>query len=285
MNVQQFLSMTTAVFAVLQLRAILWNSSWAAAAGVSSYHSPQCDQVHELTAGTHQLSTTNVITIDSPNYPFTQYPPRSSCRHSIRAPLGYTITVQCNINLPVTGAATDTTYTDSRHCQTDFLYISTPATQEANDGYFEYFCGRGYVSRTSVFNALTLAYESKSDSVAGYFTCTAFASRKNCDCGWSPRSLPGVGGGWFGGNGRIIGGQEAVANEYAGMAGLVDKQTGRVFCGGSISEWLSWRVDGGRCSLRVNSSVDITNTCKMWIDRGWFFHCEIMGPFTFGLLN
>lgn len=224
---------------MLFTRAILWTSPWL---GVAS---AQCDQVHELTAGSHQLSTTNVITIDSPNYPFTQYPPLSSCRHSIRAPLGYAITVQCNMNLPARGGgATDTTYTDSSHCQTDFLYISAPATEEANDGYFEYFCGRGYVSRTSVFNAVTLAYESKSDTVAGYFSCTAFATRQDCDCGWSPRShRPGSatrdsrgGGRGEGGSGRIIGGQEASPNEYAAMVALVDKRTGRVFCGGSISE-------------------------------------------------
>ena len=202
-----------------------------------------CDQVHQLTAGRQdQLSTTNVITIDSPNYPFTQYPPRSSCRHSITAPLGYAITVQCNMNLPAlrSGSGASATVPDTQstpfvnsntNCQTDFLYISTKAADQATDGYFEYFCGRGYVSRTSAFNTMTVAYESRSDTVAGYFSCTAFATKQKCDCGWNPRThRPG------GSSGRIIGGTEAVANEYAAMVGLVDKRTSRVFCGGTISE-------------------------------------------------
>lgn len=234
---------TTASVTVMLLRAILWTLSVVEVVLAAS----PCDQVHELTAGSHhhhhkqQLSsTTNVITIDSPNYPFTQYPPCSSCRHSIKAPLGYAITVQCNMNLPSRNgaAATDTPppamlFTDSNNCLSDFLYISSPATEAANDGYFEYFCGRGYVSRTSVFNTLTLAYESRNESVAGYFSCTAFATRQSCDCGWNPVTRkPGA----RGGTGRIIGGQEAVPNEYASMVALVDKQTSRVFCGGSISE-------------------------------------------------
>lgn len=249
----QLSSVVVAVFFRVMLRATLWTSSLSAVAITAVHSSGVCDQVHELSAGRHpqQMSpTTNVITIDSPNYPFTQYPPRSSCRHSIRAPLGYTITVQCNMNLPAVqvvvqassggaGRTPDSAampYTTSDRCQTDFLYISAPATVPANDGYFEYFCGRGYVSRTSVFNTLTLAYESRSDTVAGYFSCTAFATRQSCDCGWNPSTkLPGSGSS-DSGKARIIGGQEAVANEYAAMAALVDRRSGRVFCGGSISE-------------------------------------------------
>lgn len=250
----------------LLLRAILWylylcnnccsplsipasaaNSFYSFGGRSSKANSRSCDQVHELTALTSSTTTTNVITIDSPNYPFTQYPPLSSCRHSIKAPPGYAITVQCNINLPAVGAvatssssstssssqsssATEAVFTNSNRCQTDFLYISAPATDQSNDGYFEYFCGRGYVSRTSVFNTLTLAYASKSAAVAGYFSCSVFAKRSNCDCGWNPRTR------WPGGSGRISGGQEATPNEYAAMVALVDKLTSRVFCGGSISE-------------------------------------------------
>lgn len=256
MNVQlQLPAMTIRSFQQQQslFFLILCAISWVSlcdAASVAPVSSSVCDQVHELTPSSQnrppQLSssTTNVITIDSPNYPFTQYPPRSSCRHLIRAPLGYAITVQCNMNLPAavrssggpdtsSSSSSSQPYANSNHCQTDFLYISAPATDAANDGYFEYFCGRGYVSRTSVFNTLTLAYESRSDTVAGYFSCTAFATRQSCDCGWNPSTRrPGGGGS----SGRIIGGQEAVANEYAAMVALVDKQSGRVFCGGSISE-------------------------------------------------
>lgn len=257
-HLQSILSVTiSSTHSTRLLRAILWAAVWFSSVNGA------CDQVHELTASNqhnsqpHSSSTTNVITIDSPNYPYTQYPPRSSCRYSIRAPLGYAITVQCNMNLPARsggggkGAATDTPppFANSHNCLTDFLYISAPASEEANDGYFEYFCGRGYVSRTSVFNTLTLAYESRSDTEAGYFSCTAFATRQSCDCGWNPATRHPGGGvgnsrsGSFGstddnqgGSGRIIKGQEALANEYAAMVALVDRQTGRVFCGGSISE-------------------------------------------------
>lgn len=209
----------------------------------SGYTAP-CDQVHELTASVNSDSggsgsstgrTTKVITIDSPNYPYTQYPPRSSCRHLIRAPPEYAITVQCHMNLPATATdstaatAPDVVYANSRNCQTDFLYISAPATNVTNDGYFEYFCGRGYVSRTSVFNDLTLAYASTSDTAAGYFSCSAFATLQSCNCGWNPVTRQP-------GSGRIIGGEEATSNEYAAMVALVDTRTARVFCGGSISE-------------------------------------------------
>lgn len=243
---------------LLLVRAILWCLCSVSASAANSFYSfgrstqansGSCDQVHELTALTSSssTSTTNVITIDSPNYPFTQYPPLSSCRHSIKAPPGYAVTVQCNINLPAVGAgaasssspssssATEGVFTNSNRCQTDFLYISAPATDQSNDGYFEYFCGRGYASRTSVFNTLTLAYASKSTAVAGYFSCTVFGKQRNCDCGWNPRTR-------WPGNGRIIGGQEATPNEYAAMVALVDKRTSRVFCGGSISECKSDKV-------------------------------------------
>lgn len=199
-----------------------------------------CDRLFELTppqttssttSSATGTATTNVITIDSPNYPFTQYPSLSSCKYSIKAPPGFAVTVQCNINLPVEsgGAAADVAYSNSDRCQTDFLYVSAPATSVSNDGYFEYFCGRGFVSRTSVFSSLTLAYASTRAGIAGYFSCIAFGTQRSCDCGWNPATRPP-------GTGRIVGGEEAVTNEYAGMVALVDRVTSRVFCGGSIGE-------------------------------------------------
>uniref|UniRef100_A0A182QFA4 Peptidase S1 domain-containing protein n=1 Tax=Anopheles farauti TaxID=69004 RepID=A0A182QFA4_9DIPT len=157
-----------------------------------------------------QFQLTNVadVTLNSPFYP-ANYPAGSSCRFVVRAPPGYTIQATCTLNMANPGSA----------CTTDFLYVSTEGF--ASPVGSEYFCGKGQVSRKSLFNKLTISYISASSTNAGSFTCRLVVQPQECDCGWSRTA-------------KIVGGSEAGVNEYTAMVGLLDPLTVNVFCSGAI---------------------------------------------------
>ncbi|XP_058128386.1 venom serine protease-like [Anopheles ziemanni] len=156
-----------------------------------------------------QFQLTNIadVTLNSPFFP-SNYPAGSSCRFVIRAPPGYTIQASCTLNMGTTSG-----------CTTEFLYISTEGFTSPVGS--EYFCGKGTVSRQSLFNKLTISYISASSTSSGSFTCRLVVQPQACDCGWS--KLP-----------KVVGGSEASINEFSSMVGLLDPLTVNVFCGGVI---------------------------------------------------
>ncbi|KFB50060.1 AGAP011908-PA-like protein [Anopheles sinensis] len=156
-----------------------------------------------------QFQLTNIadVTLNSPFFP-SNYPAGSSCRFVVRAPPGYTIQASCTLNMGNTGS-----------CTTDFLYISTEGFTSPVGS--EYFCGKGTVSRQSLFNKLTISYISASSTNSGSFTCRLVVQPQACDCGWSKET-------------KIVGGSEASINEFSSMVGLLDTLTVNVFCGAVI---------------------------------------------------
>ncbi|XP_053670992.1 venom serine protease-like [Anopheles nili] len=158
-----------------------------------------------------QLANVADVTLNSPFYP-ANYPAGSSCRFVVRAPPGYTIQATCFLNMINPGA-------QSGACTTDFLYISTEGF--ASPVGSEYFCGKGNVTRQSLFNKMTISYISSSGTNSGSFTCRLIVQPQQCDCGWYKTA-------------KIVGGSAASVNEFASFVGLLDPLTANVFCSGVL---------------------------------------------------
>uniref|UniRef100_A0A182RVI6 Peptidase S1 domain-containing protein n=1 Tax=Anopheles funestus TaxID=62324 RepID=A0A182RVI6_ANOFN len=155
-----------------------------------------------------QLTNMADVTLNSPFYP-SNYPAGSSCRFVIRAPPGYTIQASCTLNMANPSSA----------CTTDFLYVSTEGFVSPVGS--EYFCGKGQITRKSLFNKMTISYISSSSTNSGSFTCRLVVQPQECDCGWSRTA-------------KIVGGNEAGVNEYTSIVALIDPLTVNVFCSGTI---------------------------------------------------
>uniref|UniRef100_A0A182PP22 Peptidase S1 domain-containing protein n=1 Tax=Anopheles epiroticus TaxID=199890 RepID=A0A182PP22_9DIPT len=160
-----------------------------------------CDRQFQLTAAAD-------VTLNSPFFP-SNYSAGSSCRFVLRAPPGYTIQATCTLNMANPTAA----------CTTDFLYMSTEGFVSPVGS--EYFCGKGQISRRSLFNKLTISYISASSTNSGSFTCRLVVQPQECDCGWTRTA-------------KIVGGSVAGVNEFTAMVGLLDPLTVNVFCSGAI---------------------------------------------------
>jgi hypothetical protein len=79
----------------------------------------------------------------------------------------------------------------------------------------------------SIGNEIVVALTSSSTLPAS-FQCvfkSLAQTNSNCDCGWNVKS-------------RIVGGSVTGINEFVSHAGLIDRQTRDIFCGGLIRETL-----------------------------------------------
>ncbi|KAG4065023.1 hypothetical protein HA402_004146 [Bradysia odoriphaga] len=157
-----------------------------------------CDQTFNLQLGESRQ-------INSPNYP-SRYPAGSSCKYKITAPSGTQIQLKCQIQM---------TTTSSGACRDKFYIASDGILNLSNS---EYVCGNGSITRDSVYSELTAAYTS---ITTGAFTCKTTVKAAPCDCGWSVST-------------RIVGGVDALVNEYTSLVGLVNLQNSMIFCGGTI---------------------------------------------------
>ncbi|XP_001657964.2 venom serine protease [Aedes aegypti] len=164
----------------------------------------------ELCDQQFQLGGNADVQLLSPLYPNRKYPSGSSCRYTLIAPPGNSIQMTCDINI-------DTA--QSTACSTELFYISTEGFSSLVGS--EYFCGKGSISRNSLFNKMMIAYTSSSNTNGGTFNCRIKVVKQDCDCGWSR---------WQ----KIVGGTEAGINEYTSIVGLLDKLTASVFCSGVI---------------------------------------------------
>ncbi|KAL9922745.1 venom serine protease-like [Glossina fuscipes fuscipes] len=145
--------------------------------------------------------------LESPYFPDT-YPPHSSCRYKIVAPLDYEISVNCTLHI-------DQGY---KGCSTEYLYFGHDGDIHLRDS--EQFCGRGSFLRRSLYRSVVLAYVSYGSW--GRFQCQLFATPQPCDCGWSI-------------NTRIVNGKEARINEYPNVVALKDVTSMQAsFCVGTI---------------------------------------------------
>ncbi|XP_037898342.1 venom serine protease-like, partial [Glossina fuscipes] len=145
--------------------------------------------------------------LESPYFPDT-YPPHSSCRYKIVAPLDYEISVNCTLHI-------DQGY---KGCSTEFLYFGHDGDIHLRDS--EQFCGRGSFLRRSLYRSVVLAYVSYGSW--GRFQCQLFATPQPCDCGWSI-------------NTRVVNGKEARINEYPNVVALKDVTSMQAsFCVGTI---------------------------------------------------
>ncbi|XP_018791858.1 PREDICTED: venom serine protease [Bactrocera latifrons] len=158
-----------------------------------------CDSTFEINPGTTYLQ--------SPYYPNT-YPPWTSCRYQIIAPLDYTIEANCTIDFP----------SNAGQCTTEYFYVSTEGDPQLRDS--EQFCGQGAFTRVSLFRKLTLAYASYGNT--GRFLCSLTIRPQQCECGWSTST-------------KIANGQEVGTNEFPFMVGLQNLASSTdIFCGGTI---------------------------------------------------
>lgn len=157
----------------------------------------KCDNRIELRANEQR-------TIQIPDYCAARKPFDSS-RFVIVAPQGFSISMNCNINL-IRGS--------NGQCTDDYFYIARENNPSLSNA--EYFCGNGNVQKTSKFNVAVIAHTSKASSAT--WGCTV---RADCECGWSRSS-------------KIVGGRIASVNEYTPMAGMVDLLSSTPFCGGTI---------------------------------------------------
>lgn len=124
-----------------------------------------CDQTYQMGAAQSSYLT-------SPNYP-NRYASGSSCMYTIIAPANSLIQVTCTLAMDSAIAS----------CGSDRLYIETEG--EKSLARAEYFCGSGTVTKTSLFNSITIAYTSNSANYAGSFRCDVRTYQTTCDCGWS----------------------------------------------------------------------------------------------------
>ena len=126
-----------------------------------------CNQ--NITLGVGQVST-----IAPPN----PFPPGSSCKYNVAAPVGSTIRVDCTVDIaqPVP------------NCLNQAFYLSRDGDRFLRGS--EVVCGaRRTVSRVSIGNEVTLGYTATSSATGNRFiTCTVrtvATTQANCDCGWN----------------------------------------------------------------------------------------------------
>ena len=126
-----------------------------------------CDQKRNL-------STTEVLELESPHYP-EFYASGTSCKWYLQAPTGYTIEFKCSFDLIESGY----------DCASQRLYVSRDGDKELK--YAEFFCGESSFTKISVGNELSFGYTSNTDG-DGRFVCEAKVvktTQDNCQCGWS----------------------------------------------------------------------------------------------------
>lgn len=136
----------------------------------------QISSIFDRCKPNHNLQPNSPLTISSNG----RYKPGSACLYNIKAPIGYEIFMDCQINLDYNIA--------TRRCTSEYFYVSTDGDVGLRGS--EYACGPVTIRRTSLFNQLVIAYISNSDSrnpnaAAGSFTCTIRAQKQACDCGWN----------------------------------------------------------------------------------------------------
>ena len=170
-----------------------------------------CDYFQALKSG-------ESYTIQSPGYP-GKYQGNTNCRWLAESPPKTTISLDCaDVQLP-----------SSLSCRADTLLVSMTGRTDLADG--RRYCGSGGFTSKSVDNRMTLALRTGATG-SGSFKCSL---RTTCDCGRHNR-------------GRIVGGQETVINEYPSMAGVVDADERRIFCGATIIS-IYHAVSAAHCSL------------------------------------
>lgn len=112
----------------------------------------------------YTLATTSTINIFSKNYP-RNYPVGDSCKFYVVTDPGYTIWLNCQIDM-----------LERLHCSSQRLYISREGDKALN--FADYYCGKQTVSETSVGNKISLGYTSNAGG-NGYIYCTADAIKTN----------------------------------------------------------------------------------------------------------
>lgn len=121
---------------------------------------------------TYSMAAVQTSYLNNPNYP-NNYASGSSCMYTIIAPANSVIEVTCQLNVPSTTS-----------CSSERLYIEREGEKSLTRA--EYFCGSGTVTKTSMFNSITIAYSSSPyTSSSGTFACTVRTYKVACDCGWS----------------------------------------------------------------------------------------------------
>ena len=159
--------------------------------------------------------------IQSPGYP-RKYRGGTNCRWLVESPPKTTIALDCgDVQLPSSGG-----------CKNDALIMSTTGRIDLLDG--KRYCGTGGFTSKSISNRMTLALKTGATG-GGSFKCTMRSSVSTCDCGRQNR-------------GRIVGGKETVINQYPSMAGVVDADERRIFCGATIISD-THAISAAHCSL------------------------------------
>lgn len=159
--------------------------------------------------------------IQSPGYP-RKYRGSTNCRWLVESPPKTTIALDCgDVQLPSSVA-----------CRNDALTVSTAGRTDLADG--RKYCGTGGFTSKSTNNRMTLALTTGATG-SGSFKCTMRSSVSTCDCGRQNR-------------GRIVGGKETVINQYPSMAGVVDADEKRIFCGATIISD-NHAISAAHCSL------------------------------------
>ncbi|XP_044012217.1 venom serine protease 34-like isoform X1 [Aphidius gifuensis] len=150
------------------------------------------------------VRTGQKFSINSPNYPNSNYAPGSNCRWVFQGES--TLKMNCTINIP-----------QSNKCDLDALSV------KSDDDPARRYCGSGGLNVASdENNQIIITINSARSSRGGQFLCDIVADAGNeCQCGWQNPS-------------RIVGGKETGVNEYPMVAGLVHRQRGEIICGATI---------------------------------------------------
>lgn len=173
-----------------------------------------CDYFQALNSG-------ESYTIQSPGYP-AKYKGSTNCRWLAESPPKTTMSLDCSdVRLP-----------SSPTCRNDRLIVSTTGRTDVADG--RKYCGAGGFTAKSNSNRMSIALRSGTTG-SGSFKCKLRSSASTCDCGRQNR-------------GRIVGGQETVINQYPSMAGIVDADERRIFCGATIISNIH-AISAAHCSL------------------------------------
>ncbi|CRL05673.1 CLUMA_CG018706, isoform A [Clunio marinus] len=131
------------------------------------------------------------------------------CRWAAEAPAGHKISLTCDkVRLPT-----------SFFCLNDRITVSTTGRTDLRDG--KSYCGRRQFEALSVSTKMTVALKTGAITLGAKFKCSMKTVIDGCRCGQVNR-------------GKIVGGMETYVNEYPSMAGLIDANEKRVFCGATI---------------------------------------------------
>uniref|UniRef100_A0AAG5DS81 Peptidase S1 domain-containing protein n=1 Tax=Anopheles atroparvus TaxID=41427 RepID=A0AAG5DS81_ANOAO len=173
-----------------------------------------CDRQKTFTSG-------EVFYVESPNFP-NYFAKGTNCRWLLTAPVGHTFYVNCY----------DMYLASTTGCTGDRLEVSLqndPSLLRATK-----YCGQRTFTLQSSGNQATFALRTSTTSTGGRFRCQVVAQAPRCSCGRRRTS-------------KIVNGVPTLVNEFPMMAGLVDSQTKKVFCGGTIiSEYHS--VTAAHCT-------------------------------------